>query len=44
MAGNNGGNNNFGILPKTGLTSGALGLIVGVLVLLGALLIARRRN
>lgn len=41
---NNNSKNNFGILPKTGLTSGALSLIVGVLVLLGALLIARRRN
>ena len=41
---NNNSKNNFGILPKTGLTSGALSLIVGVLALLGALLIARRRN
>ena len=40
----NNSKNNFGILPKTGLISGALSLIVGVLVLLGALLIARRRN
>ena len=41
---NNNSKNNFGILPKTGLTSGVLSLIVGVLVLLGTLLIARRRN